>query len=103
VPTGVVLKDGDVTSVEVSFNVNLDEDILNALNLSATTSNLQIAGSTDHAGLVNITTANPGTIQNDTVTVTFTVTLDEPATQAAYDAIKNGDITFDVTFEATQA
>jgi len=103
VPEGVVLKDGDVESIEIEYTVSLDQDILNALDLNVTVSNKLINGSADNIGLVNID-VNPSTttIQNSDVTVTVTVTLTEPSTQAEYDAIINGDITFDLTFEATQ-
>ena len=103
VPSGVVLKTGDVTEVDVEFTVSLDStDLLNALDLEVLVTNIQIGGSTANAGLVNVVVTNPGTIQNSPAEVTITVTLDMPGSQAVYDAIINEDITFDVTFTASQ-
>lgn len=103
VPAGVVMKEGDVDEVEVEFTVVVDspEDILNALDFDVTVTNIQIGGSTEHANLVNTSITAPTTIQDDPVEVTITVTLDMPGSEAAYDAIKTENITFDVTFTAT--
>ena len=101
VPEGVVLKTGDVESVVIDFDVSLDSsDLVSALNLSTTVSNIEINGDDAHAALVTTVVSGATSIQNDTVTVIITVTLDEPGSQAAYDAIINQDITFDVTFLA---
>ena len=68
--------------------------------LTTVIDNIQIGGDTTYAGLVNPNiTTTPTTINvNDTVIVTIEVTLTEPADQTVYDAVKNQDITFDVTF-----
>ena len=103
VPSGVVLKTNDVTSVDVEFTVSLDRnDLLNELDLAVVVGNIQIDGSTDNASLVNAeVSTNPGTIKNSSVDVVITVTLDMPGSQAIYDVIKDQPITFDVTFTAT--
>ena len=104
VPSGVVMKTGDVTEVEVEFTVTLDKtNLLDALNLSVVADNVQIDGSSDYASLVNISISNPGTIQNSAVEVVITVTLTEPANQTEYNAIAGKAITFDVTFLASIA
>ena len=103
VPDGVIMKTEDITSSAITFNVTLDRaDLEEELNLQAEVNNIEIGGSDTYAELVNASVDNPGTIQNDSVVVTVTVTLDEPADQTAYDEIKNSDITFDVTFTASQ-
>ena len=103
VPDGVIMKTEDITSSAITFNVTLDRtDLEEELELLAEVNNIEIGGSDAYALLVNASVDNPGTIQNDSVVVTVTVTLDEPEDQTAYDAIKNSDITFDVTFTASQ-
>lgn len=103
VPSGVVLKTGDVTAVDVEFTVSLDSsDLIDALLLNVSVDNILIDGVDTHAGLVNVAISNPGTIQNTSVEVVITVTLSMPSDQATYDAIANKAITFDVTFEAEQ-
>ena len=102
VPEDVVMKTGDVTSVEIDFTVSLDRnDLIEALTLTVVESNVLINESADHISLVNFSFSNPGTIQNDSVQVTVTITLDEPETEAAYNAIANQNITFDLTFTAS--
>lgn len=102
VPAGVVLKANDVTSVALTYNVNLDQAVLSNLNLTVTASNVQINGSTTNAGLVNISVDAPATINSSTVVVTVTVTLTEPADAATYAAVYGQDITFDLDFVAAQ-
>jgi hypothetical protein len=102
IPSTAVQKPGDVTEVVLTYDVDLDVTITGTLNLDVTVDNIEIGGASTLSNLVNVTVNNPGTISNTTVTVTITVTLDEPLNQADYDTIKNSDITFDVTFTATQ-
>lgn len=111
VPAGVVLKAGDVTSVDLVYNVNLDVPSLDDLNLSVSASNVQIGLDATYAGLVNIQVgavdivATPFTttgVNSTAIQVTVTITLTEPTTQAEYNAIINSDITFDLTFTASQ-
>lgn len=104
VPSGVVLKANDVTSITLTYNVKLDVEALNALTLNVQASNIQIDGSATHAGLVNINISQASATVNATdVLVTVTVTLTQPATEAAYNAIINQPITFTLTFTAAQA
>lgn len=103
VPSGVVMKTGDVTEVEVEFEVSLDQtNLLSALSLNVDVLNIEIDGDATYASLVNTSIDNPGSIQNDNVTVTITITLDMPDNQTEYDAVANKNITFDVTFTASQ-
>ncbi len=104
VPSGAVLKSGDLTQVQFSYNVKLDQAVTTDLDLSVVADNVKINGSTTNAGLVNIsiTDDNSGKVNSTDVVVTITVTLTEPADLAAYQAIYDQDITFDLTFTATQ-
>ena len=103
VPDGVIMKTEDITSSAITFNVTLDRtDLEEELELLAEVNNIEIGGSDKYASLVTANVDNPETIQNNSVVVTVTVTLDKPADQTEYDAIKNSDITFDVTFTASQ-
>ena len=101
VPTGAIMKTGDVNEVDVEFTVSLSVDPEQLLNLNVATSNVLIGGEPGNAGLVNTSVTNPGTIQNVPVTVIITVTLNEPANQTEYDDIINQNITFNVTFTAS--
>ncbi|MFA5005870.1 MAG: hypothetical protein WC509_00160 [Candidatus Izemoplasmatales bacterium] len=104
VPAGVVMKANDVSSIVLTYNVKLDEAALAALDLDVVASNIQIGGSTVNADLVNIDISLASATVNDAnVLVTVTVTLDQPATVAIYNVIKNQAITFDLTFTASIA
>lgn len=102
VPSGVVMKTNDVTSVALTYDVNLDQAVIDDLDLSVTYSNVQINGSTANAGLVNIVIDAPAVINSTSVEVTVTVTLSEPGDAAAYAAVYGQDITFDLDFVAAQ-
>lgn len=100
VPSGVVLKTGDVTSVALTYTVNLDAAPLTDLNFSVTESNVFIGGAADTNNLVNIAILAPATIDENVATVTVTVTLNEPDTFEVYDVIDLTNIVFDLTFLA---
>lgn len=103
VPEGVVMKTGDIDEVIIDYTVSLSRsDLVNPLDLIVTVDNLQVGGEIAHTGLINVDVTNPGTIHNASVEVTITITLDEPGDEAAYNAVANEDITFDITFEAQQ-
>ncbi len=104
VPSGAVLKANDLTQIQFSYTVKLDQTTNSDLNLSVVADNVKINGSTDNAGLVNITITddNSGKVNSSDVTVTITVTLTEPSDLATYQAIYDQAITFDLTFTATQ-
>jgi len=104
VPSGVVMKANDVTSVVLTYNVKLDEAALAALNLEVLASNIEIGGSAVNADLVNVVISlASSTVNASDVLVTVTVTLDQPATVGVYDVIKNQPITFDLTFTGSIA
>ena len=102
VPVGAVSQPDQVDEIVLTYNVNLDRTIEEELDLEVEVKNIQIGNSSDNAGLVNVAIGNPGSIENDPVTVTLTVTLGMPGSQAIYEAIKTQNITFDVTFTASQ-
>ena len=106
VPSGVVMKTGDVTEIVVTFNVQLDRtDLVDPLNLAAVVSNVAVNGNaTLGSNYIVTVVSNPGTIQNAPVTVTVTVSLNMNSSTPSADvtAVKNQNITFDVTFTATQ-
>lgn len=104
VPAGVVMKANDVDEVVLTYNVKLDEAALEALDLSVVASNIKIGGSDVNADLVNVEIAlGSATVNDANVLVTVTVSLNQPATVAVYDVIKNQSITFDLTFSAAIA
>lgn len=104
VPTGVLMGPNDIDEVVLTYNVKLDKELVSATPLTVTSSNVLIGGSATHAGLVNIgIVAAEANVNNTNVLVTVTVSLNMPADQATYDAIKNAVISFTLTFTATGA
>ena len=107
VPEGVILKTGDVTSVVFEFEVELtqDTDLLAALDLDVTITGLLVGGVDTYNQYIDIDiVVAPETIFNAPVTVTITVTLDmdSETPTAAVEAVQNQDITFNVTFTASE-
>ncbi|MBU1145025.1 MAG: hypothetical protein KJ971_04100 [Firmicutes bacterium] len=104
VPAGVVLKANDVESVVLTYNVKLDLEAADALDLAVVASNIEIGGDDTYASLVTVNVSlAAATVNNTDVLVTVTVTISQPATVVIYDLIKTQPITFDLTFTATQA
>lgn len=104
VPAGVVLKADDVESIVLTYNVKLDQTVLSDLNLDVTASNILIGGDATNSSLVNINISQASaTVNGADVLVTVTVTLSQPSTLEIYNLVKNQTITFDLTFEASQA
>ncbi|MDD4988414.1 MAG: hypothetical protein PHS68_05935 [Candidatus Izemoplasmatales bacterium] len=103
VPTGAVLKANDVTEIVLTYNVALDQAVINPLTLSVVASDVLINADATYADLVNINIVKAETtVNNVDVLVTVTVTLTEPATELAYNAVHNQPITFTLSFSATQ-
>ena len=103
VPDGVVLKNNDVESIVLTYNVKLDLTALDALNLSIVAEEIKIGGDATYANLVIIQIVQASsTVNNTDVLVTVTVTLAQPATIVEYNLIKNQPITFNLKFTATQ-
>ena len=103
VPTGAVLKANDVTEIVLTYNVALDQAVINPLTLSVVASDVLINADATYADLVNINIVKAETtVNNVDVLVTVTVTLTEPATEVAYNAVHNQPITFTLSFSATQ-
>ncbi|HPF42369.1 MAG TPA: hypothetical protein PLH02_05140 [Bacillota bacterium] len=99
VPAGVTMTADDVDQIQLTYNVNLDQTVIDPLTLSVVATNVLIGGSSTYADLINIDITQAATTVNDAnVLVTVTVSLDMPSTQAIYDEIKNGQITFSLTF-----
>lgn len=103
VPAGTVMKENDVDSIELTYNVVLDKTALSALALDVTYDNVEVGGETTYANLVNISISPETTSVNDSnVLITVTITLDEPDNATEYEGVANAAITFDLTFTATQ-
>ena len=101
VPTGVVVKENDVNSIDLTYNVKLDLAVVTALDLSVVESNVLIGGDATNKDLVNFAyDLASDTVNDSNVLVTVTVTLTAPATEEIYNLIKNQTITFDLTFSA---
>lgn len=102
VPAGVVMGPNDVDEITLTYNVKLSREAAEDLTLSVVASDVEINADDTYANLVNIVIDYASAINSEDVLVTVTVTLTEPATQVAYDAIYNQDITFTLTFSAAQ-
>lgn len=100
VPSGVVMKSGDTTSVVFEYEVELDQTPLEDLLLIIVAENVLIDGSDEDISLVNIDIQAPTHIGGSAVTVVVTVTLDEPTSEAQYNRVANGTISFDLVIEA---
>jgi hypothetical protein len=104
VPTGVVMKTGDVDSYVLTYSVSLDKATLANLNLAVTISNIEIGGITTYNDAIDIVVSGITTVNNTAGDVIITITFDgEPADLAEYTAVATKDITFDITFVATVA
>ncbi len=102
VPSGVVMGVNDVDEIVLSYDINLSKEAQNDLELNVVVSELLINGNVANISLVNIS-VTPSTvdINDNVVTITVTVSIDEPLTEAIYNDIANGDITFNLTFNAS--
>ena len=101
VPTTQTPTDDEVTEVIFTYDVSANEEAIEAgaINLTVEAQNILIGGDGTYSNLVNIDiTPNTETVSGTPITVTVTVTLDEPADQTAYEAVKNQIITFDIVF-----
>lgn len=105
VPESAVLKEGDVTSVTYTYVVSLDKtkQLQNALNATVAVENVKIDGSDTYSDLVNVVISNESfTLAEDEVTVTVTISLNEPENMDQVNAIMNKTISFDVVFNANK-
>lgn len=108
VPASAVLKTGDTDEIVLTYTVRMSAALDSALNLDVTVTNILVAAAANPFGLIDVAVTNPGSIQNSDVTVTLSVTIDDssldPADEAAaYTALANNTISFDVTFTASEA
>ncbi len=113
VPSGRAADSNEANAVE-SYVITYTVDLADADNgsydgtsatLDVTYDNVLIGGSATYADSVNIVVggATAVTVNGSSVTVTITVTLDEPANATEYAAVAGAAITFDVTFAASFA
>ena len=110
VPTGAVLKDGDVVSIEYTYKVSLDKEVVNALNLVVSVAdwNLGVGITPEEKtaltnGILEVQVAHPNTIHNNEETVTVTVSLnDTNLTEDLYNKIAGKTFTFTLKFVATE-
>jgi hypothetical protein len=118
VPSGVILKDGDITEATLSYTVSLDKEFdasKNAIALDVAIANLKIGGiGADSVvegidtqallALINFDYTAQYTMQSGSPTqVTITVTMTEPQTEEYYKLLAGKNISFDVVFSALGA
>lgn len=103
VPAGYALHSDEVEEVVLSFGAELSrkETISRPLDFAVEIRNVTIGATTDYAYLVNFAIDAPATIQNEAITVTLTITLSEPETQAIAEAIYNQEISFQIILSAS--
>ena len=107
VPASAVLKTGDTYSVVLTYTVQLSTTLEEELDLAVTVSNIEVNAVANPYSLISVVVSNPGVIEDSAVVVTLTVTIDDSALlpedyAAAYAAIANKTISFDVSFAATR-
>ncbi|MFA6860484.1 MAG: hypothetical protein WCR30_03765 [Clostridia bacterium] len=110
IPVSAVKKQGDTYSVVLSYTIRFEATLEEELNLSTTVSDIKVNNEANPYDLIKVEIVNPGTIQNEDVVVTLTVTIDETdiltqseeAQERAYEALANNSISFKVTFSATR-
>lgn len=94
---------GYTTSIEITYDVNLDFAVPTALSFSAVVTDIRLDGVTQADNYVLINVNAPATIDENVVQVTLTVTInDSPADGAAAKAaLENAQISFDIDFSAS--
>ncbi|MCK9575952.1 MAG: hypothetical protein M0R51_08410 [Clostridia bacterium] len=107
IPASAVETEGDTYSVVLTYTVKFEDVLEEELDLGVTVSNILVDGVANPFGLISIVVDNPGVIQNEDVVVTLTVTIDDsellPADyEAAYEAIAEKTISFNIAFAATR-
>jgi len=99
VPFGIPKTADQVDTITLIYDVELDVDLDSAVDLTVTYDALLLGVVDTYNDLVNIEiTPSMTAIQNDVVTITVTVTIDEPADEAEYNAVVGQDITFSLVF-----
>ena len=103
VPKGIVMKVGDVDLVELTYNVKLDYEVIEDLDLSVIAKNILIGDSDKNSDLDNIDIVlNQEQVNSEDVFVKVYISLDMPESEAQYNEIINQKITFTLDFEANQ-
>jgi len=108
IPESAVLKTGDTYEIVLTYTVEFERtDLEEELDLAVEVSNIEVNSVANPYGLIKVVVSNPGIIQNAPVTVTLTVTIDESELEpedyeAAYTALANQEISFDVSFVASR-
>lgn len=108
VPSGVIMKDGDITSATLTYTVGLDKEFDSAthgVSFDVTVTDLKINGVAvdDEAvkGLLNFAFNKTNVITSGSATtVEIVITMNMPADEAQYNAIAGKTISFDVNFQA---
>ncbi|MDD4210795.1 MAG: hypothetical protein PHC46_00155 [Clostridia bacterium] len=108
VPADAILKTGDTHEVVLEYTVRIAEPLDAALDLEVTVSNIEVDSVANPYGLISVVVTNPGTIQNSDVIVSLSVTIDDSLLDAedydaAYLALAGNSITFEISFEVTEA
>jgi len=125
VPQGRVYFDGEVESVLFQYQVSIDRELLQTMNLLVEAIDVEIGGSSTYANLVDISIGSGGDsfeyeLFNSVVTVNIVVRLLEPIdsdeavqrgldlsmvnvedSELAYNTIKGEDISFVIRFSVT--
>ena len=98
IPTNAVLKPGDVKEVIMIYDVELTSATSADLDFEVVASDVKIGGDDTYAS-VNIVVDSPTKLTTISE-VTVTVSISDPDSQEAADALKNQTISFVLTFTA---
>ncbi len=101
IPTNAVLKPGDVKEVVMSYDVELNTATSVDLDFEVVASEIKIGGETTYASFVNVLIDAPTKINATTAEVIVKVSINDPDSQEAANALKNQTISFVLTFTAS--
>lgn len=102
VPLGKNYVTNSVDEIILTYNVYLDMNTTNDLNLDVYASNVLLGGSNEYSNLINIEiTQESDFVNNSEVLISVSITVTDPQDYQTYQAIVNQEVTFTLTFEAT--
>jgi len=103
IPQSAVLTQNSTYAIELHYTVRLNESVSDALNLSVTVTDIKVNEVENPFNLLYVEVSHNPAIANDDVFVALTVRIDDSNLQeenydAAYVALANKNITFNVNF-----
>ena len=103
IPESAILTDGATHAIELTYTVHLNSNVSDEFNLSVTVDDIKVNDVENPFNLIYVEVSHHPTIANDDVLVALTVRIDDSSLQeenyeAAYTALANQSISFNVHF-----